>query len=358
MSISVMTAIWRTCLFQGNTLNVLLAMGDFAEDDGGDIFPGLDLLAAKSRASIRTTQNALRELEGAQVIEQIANARGGRGRVTEYRIDLERVRELQALHEAENPACEHCQAKRRSAEKRVQHRAQRVQRAAGKGAASYQKGANSREHIDNTHQDPSLTHQHPPAPDGAVSGEGARALGKGSPERFREFRDAWAATVPGGFPARSEAAAEAEFVRQTRMDVPADRLIAAARLHGVSETRRKAARRGGDFRTMLPSNWLRERAWQGYLSDLERGHQAEGGRLEALAAVMDALGDDVVTLMRRSGMRDSEISLLEGVAFVPGPEPRFTSVRAFPMTILQQHHQQLCGVFGDGLRIMRARQAG
>lgn len=138
-----MSAIWRTCCYQDGSLVLLLAMADHGKDDGTDIYPGVDLLAAKCRSSVRAIQERLKKLRADGVVKIVGNNGidlpddetpvGGRGRKTEYRIDLERVQELHALHQQESPQCEHCRA-----------RAERVRRRARKGAARSTKGEDAR----------------------------------------------------------------------------------------------------------------------------------------------------------------------------------------------------------------------
>jgi hypothetical protein len=333
MSIEVMSFLWKTCLYEGNTLNTLMAMADWAEDDGGDIFPGIDLLAAKTRASVRTTQIALRRLEGDQVIERIANARGGRGKITEYKIDLERVQELQGLHEAAEPDCAHCAARRRSAERRAEHRAKRVQAGVAKGAGSRQKGAGSRPPIDNTHQQPPNTHHSGPA--GAGESVTIASLGEGEEQRWPEFRSAVANTWPNGFPFDNEVACKAEFVRQTRKH-RADLIIACANLHGA-ELRRRQERRGtgaGQVMAKLPSNWLKVGDWQGYIPAAEAAVEAEAKAALALARVRETIGDGLFDLLRRRGLSDMQLSQLDGAAFTA---PAAFEVSGYQRALLERH---------------------
>jgi hypothetical protein len=181
MSIDVQSAIWQTCLYSGGTLNVLLSMADFAGLDGRDIFPGLDYLAARCRQTPRATQDCIKRLRADKVVvllgasgkdlEPDANPTGGRGNRTEYRIDLKRVQELQALHQAEEPNCLHCLKGRKPAAKRVKISATKGEVFAAKGEENDGKGEVSRTHIDN-HQEPSIEPSveppaaAPPAPGG------------------------------------------------------------------------------------------------------------------------------------------------------------------------------------------------
>jgi len=145
MSIDVQIVIRNTCLYDGGHFAVLMAMADCANTTTGDgIYPGMDLLAANSRLKQRRTQDIVQELrEDRVVILQSDNGEdvgpevqptGGRGKKTEYRIDLDKVQELQGLHEAEVEAgrvkCHFCEARKKRMEWRF-----------GKGAKNGQKGA-------------------------------------------------------------------------------------------------------------------------------------------------------------------------------------------------------------------------
>lgn len=356
MSISLMTAIWRTCLFSGNTLNLLLAMADFANDDGGDVFPGIELLATKPRASVRTTQICLRELERSGVIEQVVRSAGGRGRVTEYRIDLETVQKLQGLHEAENPDCRWCEARRRSAEKRAQFRAQRVQAAAEKGAGKNVKGADSRSPIEDNLLHPPHNHQDSLAPDGASESGNVAMLGKGCPERFGEFRTGVAATWPGGFPADNEPACLGEFERITRQH-DASLLIECARLHGAVLQKRQDARHksAGALLVKRPSNFLKDGEWQGYVAEVERQRQAESETASAIGRVRRALGDEAVNrLLQEEIFHHTSLAALDGVILEPGPPPVLLVPGAAARAMIENRFSQMRMVFGEGLTVMRS----
>jgi hypothetical protein len=361
MSISVMTAIWRTCLFQGNTLNVLLAMADFADDDGGDIFPGIDLLAAKCRATGRTVQNSLRELEDTGAIQQITNGLGGKGRATEYRIDLERVKNLHRLHEAENPDCEHCQARRRSAEKRAAYRAERVKKSppkgenpAPKGENSAAKGENSGSRIDNNHQEPSNNHQHSQrAGEADAQSDGnVASLGKEDLERWPEFRTAIADTWPGGMPQDNDEAAKAAFGRATRI-APAQQLIDCARKHG-DQLRERAKHRppsAGKVFVKLPSNWLKAGDWKGYAQKIHEAATAEATITTKLGNVLRDVGKEWFDYFRHTlEMPDTVIATLDGIVIETDP-PAIIVRTGVGRMMLEKHFFKLCRKLGDDLQI-------
>jgi hypothetical protein len=91
MSIKVMTLVFETTL-PGPEKLTLLALADFAHDDGGSIFPAVERIATKATCSDRTVQRHLRSLEqqGVLVVVQPATHNSP----THYRIVLDAVRAL------------------------------------------------------------------------------------------------------------------------------------------------------------------------------------------------------------------------------------------------------------------------
>lgn len=92
MSIKVMTEVWDEAPFKGGDLLVLLALADFANDDGR-CYPAVETIARKTRLTTRAVQLAMREMaaEGWLHIED-------RGRVHEtniYTILTARVKSFQ-----------------------------------------------------------------------------------------------------------------------------------------------------------------------------------------------------------------------------------------------------------------------
>jgi hypothetical protein len=64
MSIEVMTRVWKHSRHKEGTLLVLLAIADFANDEGV-AFPSMKTIAKKARMTIRNAQLAVRRLERA-----------------------------------------------------------------------------------------------------------------------------------------------------------------------------------------------------------------------------------------------------------------------------------------------------
>lgn len=169
MSIDVQIVIRNTCLYDGGHFAVLMAMADCANTKTGDgIYPGMDLLAANSRLKQRRTQDIVQELRDDLVVilqspegedlDADVQPSGGRGRKTEYRIDVEKVQELQGLHLAEvlsgRTKCQFCEARQKREHRRPIKGAISERKGAEnapKGAISDVKGAISDAHI-RTHE--------------------------------------------------------------------------------------------------------------------------------------------------------------------------------------------------------------
>jgi hypothetical protein len=341
MSIRVMTLIWDTCLYQGGTLNVLLAMADHASDNGRDVYPGMEYLAAKCRQTVRATQDCVKRLRADRVailldrngndLEPSENPTGGRGYRAEYRIDLERVKELQGLHQAEHPDCELCKAGNKT-----------PQRDGKKGEVGDRKGEKSRSHIDRTVKEPSRTSL---APAGAGESEKIASRGEGEVQRWPEFRTAVAKTWPDAFPADDEVACRKQFARLTRVHA-ADLLIACARLHGneLRQRKEKRGKRGGITFAKRPSNWLQQGDWEGYIPQAEQMAADEAGIATALGNVQRAMGEGVFKLLRER-MDDAALARLDGMTF--SPPAGFTVKSAFQKSLLDRHTSALERHLGD-----------
>ena len=74
MSIRVMTQVWDSGQYSGSKLLLLLALADFAHDDGDNIYPTVDTLVQKTRCDRRTVQRNLRQLEGEGAIRLVRPA--------------------------------------------------------------------------------------------------------------------------------------------------------------------------------------------------------------------------------------------------------------------------------------------
>jgi Helix-turn-helix domain len=81
MSIKVMTEVWESSSTKGGARLVLLALADYANDEGY-CHPGVERLALKSALTERNVQFILRELEARG--ELVTLQRAGRGHVNAY----------------------------------------------------------------------------------------------------------------------------------------------------------------------------------------------------------------------------------------------------------------------------------
>lgn len=217
-----MTAVWDSNAYEGGTLLVLLAMADWAKDDGSSVFPTMDTLAQKARLSVRGAQLCVARLKEDGAIVQVNPAR--RGKATEYKIVLDRVKELHRNN---------CTA------------ISSGEIAGSVGVQSATVGVQSDvSHIDNR-QEPSVEQ---------------------SLTRAKEWKSVWQAfkTWPGLPAGASEQLARGTWQRMAA-ELPAD-LERRIRAHGAALERDNAARgRAGRALVVHPHNWLeRDRGWESY----------------------------------------------------------------------------------------------
>lgn len=93
VSIAVSRRVWESSQHSGAAFTVLLALADYATDDGV-AYPGIDALARKCRLSERTTQYAIGQLRDSGEI--FVETGGGRHRTHRYIIGLSET--VQSLH--------------------------------------------------------------------------------------------------------------------------------------------------------------------------------------------------------------------------------------------------------------------
>ena len=86
MSIGVMDKVFKRYPNGGGEMLLALALADHADDDGNNIFPSVQKLAAKTRQSERTVQYQLRRMEDSGWLLRVGHGKGGRSQTTEYRI--------------------------------------------------------------------------------------------------------------------------------------------------------------------------------------------------------------------------------------------------------------------------------
>lgn len=101
-----MSEVWETSQQDKGSLLVLLALADFADDDGY-CYPSVETVARKSRLTERHTRRILRKLEDDGEIES-QMSKGGRSQTTLYRVigkrgQKDRVSQKTGTSDAVNP---------------------------------------------------------------------------------------------------------------------------------------------------------------------------------------------------------------------------------------------------------------
>jgi hypothetical protein len=91
MSIKVMTDVWAYADCKGSELLILLALADFSDDNGENIYPSMQTLAKKSRLSEPQARRVVQNLVKLDLIEIVETGGWdrGRNRSNTYRIRLE-----------------------------------------------------------------------------------------------------------------------------------------------------------------------------------------------------------------------------------------------------------------------------
>ncbi|MGF7173359.1 helix-turn-helix domain-containing protein [Azospirillum doebereinerae] len=101
MSLRVSALVWRTTLPSGTQKLVAARLADFADDDGGRVFPSNARIARDCSISDRAVREAMRALVAINVLVLVAEERPGQHRPREYRFNLD---ELVARDEGTNRA--------------------------------------------------------------------------------------------------------------------------------------------------------------------------------------------------------------------------------------------------------------
>lgn len=89
MSVRVMAEVWSRLDCGGSELLLALALADYANDDGENVYPSVATLARKTRQSVRTVQRQLADFRrcGWLLVDALDVAEGGRGRSARYQIN-------------------------------------------------------------------------------------------------------------------------------------------------------------------------------------------------------------------------------------------------------------------------------
>lgn len=111
MSIALMTLAWQTAL-PINHKAVLLAMADWANDDGASLHPSIYAVAERLTCSERTAQRLMKDLIDERWLAVVGNLNGGKpGMTRHYRINVRKLREHAATEEKRRAAKRAARAK-------------------------------------------------------------------------------------------------------------------------------------------------------------------------------------------------------------------------------------------------------
>lgn len=93
LSIKVMTDVWAYADCKGSELLILLALADFSDDHGENIYPSMQTLAHKGRLSETQARRVVQNLVKLDLIEIVEKGGWdrGRNRSNSYRIKLENL---------------------------------------------------------------------------------------------------------------------------------------------------------------------------------------------------------------------------------------------------------------------------
>lgn len=109
MSIAVMSQVYATRLGSANRKAVALKLADYANDEGGSIFPSIGTIAQQTELSESTVHRCIRELlphkpgskvMGLGILEVEREGGRGPGSTTRYRFNLERLAAAPKLKDA------------------------------------------------------------------------------------------------------------------------------------------------------------------------------------------------------------------------------------------------------------------
>ena len=89
MSIKIMSRVWSDAQLSGNDLLCLLALADWADDSGGNIYPSYETISKKLRVTRRTAIRIVARLEAEGYL--IKQNGAGNHRQNTYRIDSDKM---------------------------------------------------------------------------------------------------------------------------------------------------------------------------------------------------------------------------------------------------------------------------
>jgi hypothetical protein len=102
VSIKIMTMVWDAAPLSGSELLCLLAMADWANDDGGSLHPSMRAIGEKIRVSEKQARRIVQGLVDAGYLSVVGNPYGGApGTTKQWVINVRKLRELAAQKQAE-----------------------------------------------------------------------------------------------------------------------------------------------------------------------------------------------------------------------------------------------------------------
>ena len=96
-----MSLVWENSRARGTSLLVMLALADWASDDGGNIYPAIETIAKKTRISVRAVQYEIRKLTdlGELTFGSQSHINPTGQRTNDYRINVQALQKgVQNLH--------------------------------------------------------------------------------------------------------------------------------------------------------------------------------------------------------------------------------------------------------------------
>lgn len=100
MSMRMCALVWRCFPEGGPLLLAMLALADYANDQGGRIFPSMSALAAKLRCSKKAARQSVHKLIDLRLVRIVANEKGGAaGMSRKLEIDIARLKDASRAEE-------------------------------------------------------------------------------------------------------------------------------------------------------------------------------------------------------------------------------------------------------------------
>lgn len=92
MSIKLMTMVWEKYPASGSELLAMLALADWAGDDGGSLYPSMSALAAKIRLSEKQARRIVQDLVHQGILLVVGNEHGGApGTTKQFRLNVRKL---------------------------------------------------------------------------------------------------------------------------------------------------------------------------------------------------------------------------------------------------------------------------